>query len=413
LLVATLLLTQSRAGRGIGVLAFVVTIGWARSASLLIRAVPLGAAAVALVAPLRDVDRALVEDDGIHDALRAYAGWTAVAAALVGLLAMPTVVSPRVRRLVAAGLVVAVSAGTIPVAVAELRSSDVFTEAFSDADPNLTDPGNTRLVSLSLNGRRDAWRVAAAAGRDSAITGAGQGTFPLAWTEDRRLEQLYLLQPHSVALELFAELGIVGVALFLVAVLCLVGGIALVRDRRVAAAGLGVSVALLSQAALDWTWSFPGLVAAGLLVSGAALAGVQSSPPRIVPTVVGAAVVLAVVVGLGAYWQADRELRNGRALAGTNPVAAVASLERSLDWNHWDPEPLELLGLIAERHRAPMLAANYYAKAARYSQRRWLDHFREARAAKEAGNRRRRLAACALATRENPAEDRLRDALCQ
>jgi hypothetical protein len=412
LLVATVLLTQSRAGLGIGILAFGVTISWARSAELLIRAVPLGAAAVALVVPLRDVDRVLVDHGDVHEALRGYAGWAALAAVLVGLLAMPALASVRMRRLVAAALVVGVAVVAVPAAVAELRSSDVFTEAFSDADPNLADPGNTRLVSLSLNGRRDAWRVAAAAGRASPIAGAGQGTFPLAWTEDRRLEQLYLLQPHSIILELFAELGVVGVVLFLVAVLSVVGGIAFGSDRRVAAAGLGVSVAFFSHAALDWTWSFPGLVAAALLVSGAALAGRRSHAPGIVPMLGGAVVLLAVVVGLGAYWQADRDLREGRSLVATDPVAAVTSLERSLDWNHWDPEPLELLGLIAERNRAPMLAADYYAKAAPRSQRRWLDHFREARAAKEAGNRQRRLAACALATRENPAEKRLRDAFC-
>ena len=412
LLVATLLLTQSRAGLGMGVVAFLVTLGWARSAELVLRAVPLGAAGVALLVPLRDVDRALVDHQGVHDALRGYAGWAAAGAVVVGLLAIPPLRSVRARRLAVAGIVVAIAVAAVPTAVAELRSSDVFSEAFSDADPNLADPGNTRLASLSLNGRRDAWRVAAATGRESPITGAGQGTFPLAWTQERRLEQLYLLQPHSIELELFAELGIVGVGLFLAAALSVVVGIALGPDRRAAAAGLGVSVAFLSHASLDWTWSFPGLVVPALLVAGAALPGRVSRAPGIVPTVVGAGVVLALVVGLGAYWQADRDLRAGRALVRTDPVAAVASLQRSLDWNPWDPAPMELLGLVAEREGVSTLAADYYARAARYSQRPWLDHFREARAARQGQNGPRRLAACATATRENPAERRLRYALC-
>jgi hypothetical protein len=411
-LVSTLLLTQSRAGLGVAVLAFLVTLAWARSAELVLRAVPLGAAGVALVAPLRNVDRALVEHEGVHDALRGYAGWAAVAAVLVGLLAMPTVPSVRARRLAAAGIIVAVSVTAVPAAVAELRSSHVFSEAFSDANPNLAGAGDSRLASLSLNGRRDAWRVAAATGRESPVTGAGQGTFPLAWTQGRRLEQLSLLQPHSIVLELFAELGIVGLVLFLVATVSVVTGTAFGRDRAVAATGLGVLVALLAQAALDWTWSFPGLVAPALLVAGAALPGRQSRAPGIVLTLVGSVVVLVLVVGLGAYWQADRDLRAGRELVGKDRVAAVASLQRSLDWNRWDPEPLELLGLVAERNGDPRLAAAYYATAAHYSQRRWLNHFREARAAKEAGNEQQRLTACAKATRENPAEKRLRDAVC-
>lgn len=412
LVVATLLLTQSRAGLGIGVLAFLVTLAWARDAGLVLRALPLGAAALAFVFELRDVDRALVEQRGIDDALRSYAGWAAIGAVVVGLLAAPTIASPRVRQVAAAVLIVAIAGVAVPVAVTKLQSSNVFSSAFTDADPNRAEAGNTRLVSLSLNGRRDAWRVAVATGREAPIVGAGQGTFPIAWTENRRLDQLYLLQPHSIVLELFSELGVVGVVLFGVAALSIVIGIAFGRDRRVAAVGLGVVAAFFAQAALDWTWSFAGLVAPALLVAGAALAGRRATAPGIVPTVVGSVVLLALVLGFSAYWQADRDLRAGRSLVDADPTLAIAPLERSRDWNRWDPEPLELLGRIAERAGEPRLAADYYARAAGYSQHRWLDDFREARAAKEAGDRQRRMAACAKATRENPAETRLRDAFC-
>ena len=42
---------------------------------------------------------------------------------------------------------------------------------------------------------------------EDPLHGVGQGTFPIAWTKDRQLTELYILQPHSLPLELFAELG--------------------------------------------------------------------------------------------------------------------------------------------------------------------------------------------------------------
>ena len=60
-------------------------------------------------------------------------------------------------------------------------------------------------------------------------------------------------------------------------------------------------------------------------------------------------------------------------------------IARSRRWNRWDPAALELRARIEERTGAFEAAADDYARASELSQRPWLDHFREARAARGQG----------------------------
>ena len=135
------------------------------------------------------------------------------------LLAIP---SRRLRLGLVVALAAIIGVTLVAGAVVELRSVEPFggldLRRLDDSDPNLATAGSTRLLSLSLNGRRDAWRVAWREGRQSPFLGGGQGTFTRAWTEHRRLTELNILQPHSIVLELFSELGIVGLALFVLGI---------------------------------------------------------------------------------------------------------------------------------------------------------------------------------------------------
>ena len=411
LLVGAILVTQSRAGLGAAALGIVVALVWTRSTEVLIRTVPLVIAGALLVAPLREVDAALVKEARAEEALAAFAWWTLLASVVVGLFAVLPMPPRRLRRGIAA-VAVAAALATAVVGAFELRASGVLSDAFSDVNPSLASPGSTRLASLSLNGRRDAWRVAWDTGRASPLVGAGQGTFALAWTEERRLEGLFILQPHSIAFELFAELGLVGLVLFGLACAVLLVSIARGRDRRVAAAALGAVIALLGQAAIDWTWSFPGLVLPAFVLAGACCCGLRRAPPRRVSTVAGALALAAVVVVLGSQLMGTRLTEDGRELVERDPTRAVSLLEDARRWNPWDPEPLRLLGLVAERGGEPALAADRYAQSAELSQAQWLDRYREARAARTAGEHRRAAEACELAAQGNPAETRLREAIC-
>ena len=355
LLLGTLLLTQSRAGLGVGVIAVGVVLVWARSASLVLRLVPAFVVGALLLMPLRTVDAALVTQDPtqISDALHRYCLWAFLAAGVLSASALLAIPSRRLRLGLVVALAAIIGVTLVAGAVVELRSVEPFggldLRRLDDSDPNLATAGSTRLLSLSLNGRRDAWRVAWREGRQSPFLGGGQGTFTRAWTEHRRLTELNILQPHSIVLELFSELGIVGLALFVLGISSVAIAVARGPDQLGAAGALGALAAVAGQAAVDWTWSFPALVAPVMLVAGASAAALPRRPPRGVTLVIGSVVLLVALVGLAAPWLAHRDLKAAVQAQSDRPVAALAAIESARRWNRWDPESLEIRGAILER----------------------------------------------------------------
>ena len=417
LLVGTLLLTQSRAGLAVAAVAVVVVAIRSRSSSMVLRIVPATIVAVFLLLPLRAVDRALVHEapQEIRDAAARYAAWVLVAAVLVAGVALLTIPSRRLRLQLVGGIAVIIVAATSIGLAVELRSPDPFggrLAALEDTDPNLAAAGSTRLLSLSLNGRRDAWRVAWHEGRQAPLVGQGQGTFTRAWTKERRLLELYVVQPHSVVLEVFSELGAIGLALFVLGIGAVVVGVLRSRDRLGSAAALGALTAVLGQAVVDWTWSFPGLLVPVFLVAGATSRGVRGRSPRTVAARGGsrrslsrrrqpADSVAGATVG-----------RRSRRVRADNPALALRRLETARRWNRWNPLALEIRGSVRERQGAFVAAADDYARAATLVRASWLDRFREARAAKAAGDLTRARRACKLGHAGNPAEHHLYEAIC-
>ena len=75
---------------------------------------------------------------------------------------------------------------------------------------------NLRLLSLSDNGRGAIWRVAWEDVRDHPLIGSGDGTFAKLWADDPG-RPFPADAAHSLYLETAAELGLVGLALLLAA----------------------------------------------------------------------------------------------------------------------------------------------------------------------------------------------------
>src|SRR3989304_1338458 len=90
---------------------------------------------------------------------------------------------------------------------------------------------------------------------------------------------LYILQPHSIEIELLSERGIVGLGLFAAFVASLLAAVVRTPARASSAAGLGVTIGLLAQASFDWTRSFVGIVAPPLAAAGGAAGGERGAPP--------------------------------------------------------------------------------------------------------------------------------------
>lgn len=408
LLSAGVLLTESRGGLLALVVGVIVQIAWSRNGRVAATALLTLAAAGALAVQLRHVDRALYAGHAEH-AVRVYVILAFAAAAAAAVLAQIELPRPSGRMLTAAVTATICVIGGVGGLTAGPQLGSAWSQLGSDAPPRAA-PGSTRLVSLSFNGRRDAWRVALGMIEAQPLLGEGPASFPLRWTENRRLGSLYIIQPHSLELELLSELGIVGLASFLAFVVLAYRGIAR-AGRGVGGVAAGVISIVLVQASYDWTWSFPGLVVPALLIVGAACAG--GARLRAIPATM---LIVALIVVSGALitapYLADRQLAAAHAQLAVDPKAAWAHARAAAKLDPWNEEARSMQAAIAESVGKFSQAAHEYHDAAALAQAPWVDLYQEALAWQKAGFNARRLAACRAARAQNPLEPLLERDQC-
>jgi hypothetical protein len=138
--------------------------------------------------------------------------------------------------------------------------------------PPATGATNERFASLGSN-RYGYWRVAIDTGLDHPLAGVGASGFRVAWLQHRDVGE-NVRDAHSLELETFAELGLVGVALLA----ALLGGVALSAraahriDPVLAAGPAAALTAWAFHSAIDWDWEMPALTLVALVLAGALLA---------------------------------------------------------------------------------------------------------------------------------------------
>ena len=136
-------------------------------------------------------------------------------------------------------------------------------DQFSSSDIEFpTDPAQ-HFSDLSGAGRHDFWRVAIDAFEEKPLAGHGAGTYEFSWDKLRSIE-LPVHDAHSLYLEAFAELGLIGGLL----VLGLVGGMLwsgsppgghAPRPQREAYAALFAAMLLFAVGVgFDWFWEIAG-----------------------------------------------------------------------------------------------------------------------------------------------------------
>ncbi len=225
-------------------------------------------------------------------------------ALLVGLACVLFLLLPRRRALMVA----------VPLVVLALVVAKPLAARFAAPAPDSRDA--RRLVQLSGQGRAPLWRAAWREGRAHPLLGGGAGS----WNRAYIAQTGSLAGPanaHSLPLETFAELGLVGLAL-LSAFLAL----ALRGQKRVVVA----AVAAFAVASLvDWTWQLPAATLPALLAAGSA-----RRLPRLGAGAGVALGVAALVLGVGA---AAHGL--GAALVETDRHPALASRLLPYDARPW------------------------------------------------------------------------------
>jgi hypothetical protein len=221
--------------------------------------------------------------------------------------------------------------------------------SFAAAPPQTQVDLRKRLFSFSGNGRADLFRAALDDGRAHPLLGSGAGSYESYWLANRS-SVLKVRDAHSLYLETFAELGIVGLILLVVALGApLVAAIG-ARRRPGVAAIAGAYVAYLVHAGFDWDWEVPAVTLAALLTGVALLAFARSEDDErrtISPRARNVLLAGAAVVGTSAFVFLVGQMQLSRAAAAADSARwtqAEAAARSASHWLPWSTEPERRLG---------------------------------------------------------------------
>jgi O-antigen ligase len=278
-------------------------------------------------------------------------------------------------------------------------------DQFSDSDIQFPQRPEQHFSDLSGAGRHDFWRVAVDSLGEKPALGNGAGTYEFAW-EERRSIELPVHDAHSLYLEAFSDLGLLGGLLVLALVGCLLWyGISAWRvaahpQREAYAALFATMLAFAIGAGLDWFWEIAGLgavffLAAGVLVS-VRCNQIALDPRREVASADGRRYGFAVA-GLAVGWIAavalvgpllvDREIHASQDAAGEGDVAgAIDHARRARTIEPWAASPYVQLGLLAELQGDYPAAIEHFSDAIDREDHNWQWYYLRSKVAHEAGD---------------------------
>jgi len=374
----------------------------------------LGALPAVLAVQARDslaenVDNAAAVDQGLTVLLILLAG-TALTLGLFALMrrlarrrgaltgrAVAISRDPRALRAVAAGFAVLALVAVVAVGG---RAWDQF----SSSDIEFPNQPQKHFSDFSGAGRHDFYRVAVDAFEEEPVAGNGAGTYQFSWVKLRSIANP-VHNAHSLYLEAFAELGLIGglLVLGLVGFLLWIGlsawrnssGIARERNAALLAAALALAVGM----AIDWFWEIAALGAVFFLASGALLAarcgqlasartaaGGQRERPGIGLAIAGLAVAWITALALIGPLLVDREIDSSQvAAAEGNLGVAVERADTARSIEPWAASPYVQLGLLAEVEGDYATAAGQIDKAIDREEGNWLLYDLRARIEHEGG----------------------------
>lgn len=367
-LLLTAFFTLSRGGAieiGVGVLVLFAL--HPRRLALAANALPAAAAAAILIAAANQRDAL---SDGLASASAQSQGdemlaMTLVVCAGVAMLAAALALAarygagPRVGLARRPAALSAVAALFVTVGVAFAAGAPgSLTDAWEEfKDPAVPTAEAARFDSASGSGRYQFWQAAIEAGESEPLVGIGPGTYEYYWSREGALPT-FIRDAHSLYLEAFAELGVVGLVLILALVASpfALGARRLFEldlERRMLLAGALASCAAFAvAAAIDWVWELTVLPVVFLLLAAAAIGRPElrtSEAPaggggaaRLILPVLALAGIIAITIpmaGANALRESQAEVRaqnlasalgEARTADDIEPYAAAPSLQQAL-----------------------------------------------------------------------------------
>ena len=291
-------------------------------------------------------------------------------------------VGTTARRVVGGSLAVL---GALVVAAALVHAGGPATivrkgyRSFTAPPPRQSANLNSRLLSLSGNGRSELWRYAWKEARAHPVVGTGAGSFERDWQQNPTAS-LKVRDAHSLYLEALAEIGPVGLAL-LACALCtpILAGIRR-RKNTLVPALLGAYAAFLLHAGVDWDWELAGVTLTALLIGCLLLA--TSRPdreialgPRLRYGGVGIAVVLAAGAAAGLLGNLPLGRSHNDTAAGRYDRALTEAVKAER-WMPWSPAPWIAKGeaeIALGDREAALVSLNRAAAKDDREWRIWLD----------------------------------------
>jgi len=339
----------------------------------------------------------------------------AVAQAGIGLLARhtapPRALTPspqRARVLLGVSVLVLI---VVALAIHVPGKVDHLWTDFKNPKPtSLISGAAGHLSSTSGEGRYQYWQAGVTATSSRVLIGAGPGTFQLLWLPRAQFFS-YVTNAHSLYVETYAELGVIGLILlvgFLLVALAAATTVVIQRtgpERTRAAAITAAMAAFAVFAAFDWIWQLPVLPACFLLLTAAVLApSVKSHRKPHRGTAVALVVVGLAVLAATAYPLAtsDAVASSQAAFASGNHLLALTDARNAVVIDPDDADAQIQLALVLESYRDYPAAVSAAQKAVSVEAQNWSNWLTLSRLEAEDGHARASLRAYRQARALNP-----------
>jgi hypothetical protein len=206
----------------------------------------------------------------------------------------------------------------------------------------------------SSNGRWQFWSAAVDAFESDPAAGIGAGGYEDYWARHASVP-LFVRNAHSLPLQQGAELGLLGVFLFI----GFLAAVVVAAWKRLAAGrqgGGGVLIAVLVAAgvgaAIDWTWELPAAFGPAVICAALLTASAPALPLKRDGYWLGVATVAAAWVAMIAaalVVLAEIELRQSRSAAADDNISeGIHRANQARTVEPWSAEPYTQLALLEE-----------------------------------------------------------------
>ncbi|HEX6667064.1 MAG TPA: O-antigen ligase family protein [Solirubrobacterales bacterium] len=317
---------------------------------------------------------------------------------------------------------IAIAAALVAVGLAIAFGGRAW-DQFSSSQLQFPGEAEQHFNDLSGAGRNDFYRVAIDGFGEKPLYGHGAGTYEFTWEQLRSID-LPLHNAHSLYLEVFDELGLVGGALILglFGVLLWTGfsawRAASGPRRDLYAVLLAAMLAFAVGAGIDWYWEIAGLavlffLAAGVVVSmrcaqlssGAVTAKRKEDVRRYGLAVAGVVVAWIAAIALVGPLLVEHQLKSSQAAAADGDITkAVSDANTARSIEPWAASPYVQLGLLAQLQGDYATANDRLSEAIEREDRNWQLYYLRSKVEHEAGEDARARADLAEAARLNPLE---------